>query len=120
MKRVVREVLRVETDGTETVFLNAVGKPLQLNRSASDFGRLCSHTLTGYEQFAIREMCGQVVGLQAIIYDGFLAPAQPVAPLEEQVRRRSKEALGVTLDLRLKITDVSQRIPDLQHDSADF
>jgi hypothetical protein len=120
MKRIVREVLRVETDGTEKVFLNAVGKPLQLKPSASDFGRLCSHALTGYEQFAIREMCGQVVGLQAIIYDGFLAPAQPVAPLEEQVRTRSKEVLGVALDVRLKAKDLAKPLPDLEGDSGDF
>jgi hypothetical protein len=120
MKRIVREVLKVETDGTERVFLNAVGKSLQLNPTASNFGRLCSHALTGYEQFAIREMCGQVVGLQAIIYDGFLAPAQPVAPLAERVRARSKEVLGVSLDVRLKAKDLAEPLPDLECDSGDF
>jgi hypothetical protein len=74
----------------------------------------------GYEQFAIREMCEQIAGLQAIIYDGFIAAPQPLGPMEEHVRKRSKEALGVTLDVRLKATDLSERIPDLQHDSGDF
>jgi hypothetical protein len=120
MKRIVRDVLRMETDGIEKVFINAVGKRLRPNRGASDFGRLCSHALTGYEQFAIREMCGQVVGLQAIIYDGFIAPAQPLVHLEERVRARSKEVLNVALDVRLKTKDLAEPIPDLQGDSRDF
>lgn len=76
--------------------------------------------MTGYEQFAIREMCKQVVGLQAIIYDGFIAPAQAVEPLEERVRRRSTQALGITLDVRIKTHDVSQGIPTLERASVDF
>jgi hypothetical protein len=120
MKRIVHDALTSETDGIEKVRINAVGKRLTLARSSADFARLSSHALTGYEQFAIRAMCEQVVGLQAIIYDGFIAPAQPVEPLEEQVRRRSYEALGVTLDVRLKTEDLSQRIPDLERDLWDF
>ena len=120
MKRIVRDALKTETDGTEEVFINAVGKRLMVQGAPSDFGRLCSHALTGYEQFAIRAMCEQVVGLQVIIYDGFIAPAQSVGPLEEQVRRRSNEALGVTLNLRLKTENLSEPIPDLERDRGDF
>jgi hypothetical protein len=120
MKRIVHDALKSETDGTEKVRINAVGKRLTLEGSSADFPRLCSHALTGYEQFAIRAMCEKVVGLQAVIYDGFIAPAQPVQALEEQVRRRSYEALGVTLEVRLKTEDLSQRVPDLERDPWDF
>jgi hypothetical protein len=120
MKRIVHDAPKSETDGTEKVRINAVGKRLTPERSSADFPRLCSHALTGYEQFAIRAMCEKVAGLQAVIYDGFIAPAQPVEALEEQVRRRSYEALGVTLDMRLKTEDLSQRVPDLERDPWDF
>jgi hypothetical protein len=120
MKRIVGDALKSETDGAEKVCINAVGKHLTLQGTPADFPRVCSHILTGYEQFAIRAMCEQVVGLQAIIYDGFIAPAQPVERLEEQVRKRSYEALGVTLDVRLKTEDLSQRIPDVERDLWDF
>lgn len=116
MKRIVRGALKTETDGTEKVFINAVGKRLTLEGTPSDFGRLSSHALTGYEQFAIREMCEHVVGLKAIIYDGFIAPDQPVGQLETRVRRRSEEMLGVTLDVRLKTVDLSEPVPDLRPD----
>ena len=120
MKHIVRKALKSETDGTEKVYINAIGKRLTLQRTPSDFGRLCSHALTGFEQFAIRNMCEHVVGLKAIIYDGFIAPRQPVGPLEEHVRRRSLEALGVTLDVRLRTEDLSEPIPDLERDPEDF
>jgi hypothetical protein len=120
MKRIVREVLKWEMEGGERVYINAVGKRLTLHNSSADFRRLCSHVLTGYEQFAIREMCDGVVGLQAVIYDGFIAPAQSVGPLEEQVRRKSTEALGVTLDMRLKAQDLCKPVPDLKRDPSGF
>jgi hypothetical protein len=120
MKRIVREMLKTETDGTEKVYINAVGKRLTLEGTPSDGGRLRSHTLTGYEQFAIREICEHVVGLKAIIYDGFIASAQPVGPLEDRVRRRSQEVLRVTLDVRLKTGNMSEPLPDLERDPSDF
>jgi hypothetical protein len=120
MKRIVRETLKAQTDGPEKVYINAVGKGITLERTRSNFGRLCSHALTGYEQFAIREMCEHVVGLKAIIYDGFIAPAQDVGLLEDLVRRRSQEAVGITLEVRLKRKDLSERIPDLERDPYEF
>jgi hypothetical protein len=120
MKRIVRKVLKVESDGGEQVYVNAVGKRLALKQRPGDFGRLCCHALTGFEQFAIREMCGQAAGLQAIIYDGFIASPQPVSRLEELVRKRSTEEFGVTLDLRLRTTSLSEPVPDLRGDAGDF
>ena len=120
MKRVVREGLEAETCGDEKVYVNAVGKRLALLKRPADFGRLCSHALTGYEQFAVQAMCTEVDSLQAIIYDGFIAPPQPVEPLEQQVRRRSQETLGVALEVRLKAQSLSDPIPELERDPGDF
>jgi hypothetical protein len=112
MKRVIKEVLVPETDGKDRCHVNAVGATLQAEGTSRDFGRLCAHALTGFEQFAIREMCRQATGIQAVIYDGFIAPPQPAEPLEEHVKRRSAEELGITLDLQLQQADLSARQPE--------
>ena len=98
------------------MFTNAVGARLTVTDEVRSFGKICSHILTGYEQFAIREVCELVNGLQAIIYDGFIAPPQPTAPLEQKLRERSEEVLGLPLDLRFKIQDMSEPIPEPEPD----
>jgi hypothetical protein len=119
MKQVIRHADRVR-DGRETVFVNSVKTPLVVEGTAADFGRLSCHLLTGYEQFAIREFCRLAKGIQGIIYDGFIAAPQSTVELEEHVRARSTEVLGVTLDLRLKQEDLSGPMPDLEPDPNEF
>jgi len=120
MKRLIDQTPS-EKDGPASVFTNAVGARLSVTGERRDFGRLSAHLLTGYEQFAVREFCGQAEGLQGIIYDGFIAKPQEAPALEDHVRRRSKELLGVTLDLRLKRDDaLSDAMPNIERDEGDF
>jgi hypothetical protein len=89
------------------VYVNAVGAELKTEPAPSrgrirKRGRIWSHLLTGYEQFAMRAICPHVPGLVAIIYDGFLAPWIAVEPLEQHVRESSRNALGIELDMELK------------------
>jgi hypothetical protein len=121
MKRIVEEAGEIRDEGGKKVLVNAVGAALPLDGPRRpSFGSKCAHLLAGYEQFAIREVCQQVEGLQAVIYDGFIAPPQPVEPLEELIRKCSEDGLGFTLDLQLKETDLSAPIPDLEGDPWDF
>ncbi len=120
LRHVVAEASGRETDGKETVFVNAVGARLTTTDERREFGRICAHLLTGYEQFAIREASQLVSGLQAIIYDGFIAPPQPTPPLEKHLRERSEAVLGFSLDLRFGIQDLSEPLPDREPDPWDF
>ena len=120
MKRIISDVLRWDTDGEGKIAVNAVGATLRPMQKPADFGRLCAHVLTGYEQFAIRELCRRAAGLKAIIYDGFIALGQRTDVLEEQVRQRSREQLGVTLDVQLKAMHFAKRLPDPERDPCDF
>ena len=121
MKRIVCELGELSSDGGSEVLVNAVGAVRRLDGPKQpSFGSKCAHLLAGYEQFAIREVCKAIEGLQAIIYDGFICPPQPVEQLERLIRDRSSERLGVTLDLKLKETDLSSPIPDLEREPWDF
>jgi hypothetical protein len=111
MREIVSRVERRRSKTTGVATMNAVGKACVLKGDTSDFGRMCAHELAGLEQFAIREMCAQAVGVQAIIYDGLLAQPQAVAPLIERVRLASIERLGFPLTLELKATELSAREP---------
>lgn len=119
MRRVIDAADR-SRDGKQTAFVNAVGAPLEVTRTRADFGRLCCHLITGYEQFAIREMIGRASNVQAVIYDGFIASPQSTQQLEEHIRTTSSRSLGVTLDLRLKTEDISERMPSPQKDDFEF
>ena len=100
--------------------VNAVGRPLELGANGQSIGQLHAHLLTGFEQLAIRAACRKVQGLQAIVYDGFIAPPQDVAPLEEAIREESSRALGFPLDLKLKRQAFSRPIEDREPDPSDF
>lgn len=107
-------------DGKDTMLVNAVGAELRLRHGKRRPGAEAMHLLAGLEQFAIREACSRVPSLQAVIYDGFIAPPVPVGPLEEAIRERSREELGITLDLELKQEDLSEPLADPEPDPWDF
>lgn len=109
MDRIRREALS-ERDGKDILIPNAVGAVLRTTGSWREGPRINSHLLTGYEQFAIREVGRRTAGLQAIIYDGFIAPRQDVAVLEQHIRASSSQPLGFTLQLRLTMKDLSDPI----------
>jgi hypothetical protein len=88
-----------------------VGAELKTEGNQGDFARICSHLLTGYEQYAMRTLCPLVPGLTAVVYDGFLAPPTAVAPLMERVRECSQRELGVPLDMKLEATPFDQQVP---------
>ena len=115
MKRIIQESTK-ERDGRDMVFLNAVGARLQVSRERSDFGKICAHLLTGYEQFAIRTVSRHVEGLRGIIYDGFVALPQRTCGLEAHIQAASVKVLGLKLDLRLKQQDLSEPVPDVEPD----
>jgi hypothetical protein len=120
LKRILKDASWTHSDGSESVGVNAVGRALVLRRNRSDFGRICSHMLTGFEQFAIRTMCAQAVGVVAVIYDGFIAPSQPTERLKDAVRRASESRLGFALDVRLKAQALSAQIEDPSRAPWDF
>lgn len=98
------------SDGETRTCTNAVGAMMHLQHrvgprnaySQSDFRKLCAHVLTGYEQWAIREVCTIASGLQVVIYDGFIAAPNQREALTAHLLRRSTEVLGFPLELRLK------------------
>jgi hypothetical protein len=118
MQMVVKNHLR-QPDGS---IVNAAGATLEVpeGKRKVSFRSACSHILTGYEQFAIREICSRVPGLQAVIYDGFIAPQVPVEPLEANLRVASQEKLGVTLDLKLKVEDLATPMEEPERDEWSF
>lgn len=107
MRRVVEECGSRERDGGDVVLTNSVGARLRLKNGRRDRSQEAMHLLAGYEQFAIREACKKVPNLQAIIYDGFVAPSMSVEVLEETIRERSSQELGLTLNLEIKTEDLS-------------
>lgn len=116
------EALVREWGGKKTV-RNAVGCVRRLPKGAGRTGKIANHLLTGFEQFAIRSICTEVEGLQAIVYDGFIAPPQDVESLERHLREHSEKALGIPLDLGLKATNISKPLPAPEatwEDLADF
>lgn len=119
MKRVIEEA-RWTTEGRSRQLTNAVGASLVEPGRRLKFGQMCAHILFGYEQFAIREMCAIAQGVEAVIYDGFIAQPQPTEPLEEHVRSTSRRDLGFPLDLHLKQQPLSHPLPDLQPDASDW
>ena len=108
--RVIPEVTEMVRDGRRTVTVNAVGQARETQ--GLSMGKVISHILTGFEQFAIRAACRSATGLQAIIYDGFIAAPQAVAPMEAAIREESARRLGLTLNLRLKRAPFSFEIAD--------
>lgn len=115
MQQIVKQAASVENG--KTVYVNAVGCEAP---SSASYHTVCSHLLSGYEQWVIREMCRGVNGLTAIIYDGFIAERIEVKALEERVRQRSSEELGITLDMRLSARDFSVPFEEPQRDAWDF
>lgn len=120
MKRVVRDIGSWQTDGAKKVLVNAVGATYPPEGAKVTFGGQCCHILTGYEQYAIRSMCHKATGLQAIIYDGYVASPQDTRALEEELRQDASRELGVDLQLHLKRTSWSEPIPEMEADSKDF
>ncbi|HXC24854.1 MAG TPA: hypothetical protein VNU46_02990 [Gemmatimonadaceae bacterium] len=110
MVRIVAAMATEATGNTETTYTNVVGATIRVQQKAHgkgayrqvDFGRLCAHVLTGYEQWAIREVCSIAVGLEVIIYDGLIAGPGQERTLTEHILHRSTEKLGFPLELRMK------------------
>lgn len=63
LKRVIKECQVWTSDGGRKVAVNAVGAGLRPDGVPGDYRRLCSHLLTGYEQWAIRLLCAHALGL---------------------------------------------------------
>jgi hypothetical protein len=120
LKRLIGDAEWIQSDGSDSIAVNAVGQALVLRRDRSDFGRTCSHMLTGLEQFAIRTMCRQAAGVVAVIYDGFIAPTQPTEALERAVRDASQIHLGYSLNVGLKAQALSAQIEDPSRAPWDF
>lgn len=99
-------------DGRDHILTNVLGKELVLEGTHRDFGRACSHILTGYEQWVMREMCAGMSGLVALIYDGMIATEQNTEGLEAHIRETSLRTLGFALDVRIKATEFAQLVPD--------
>lgn len=100
---------------------NAIGKTLTLTDSefgghGNGWGRAASHLLTGFEQYAIRHVCKYVHNLQAIIYDGFIAPEQDIAQLNAHLADLDTGFMGLRLNLTLSSTDLSAPVPDMECD----
>lgn len=108
LRRVMQEVPQYVTDGQRKLVINAVGQAR--DTQGLTLGQISSHVLTGFEQFAIRAACRRVVDLQAIIYDGFIAPPQAVGPLEDAIREESSRRLGISLNLGIKETSFASQI----------
>lgn len=91
IKTLVKETLRMETDGKDTVLVNAVGSTLQLraNGSKGDFGQRCSFVLTGYEAWIMRLLVKQVQGFTLWPYDSMTCEAVDTGKLEDLVNRKS-------------------------------
>jgi hypothetical protein len=112
IKEYTKEIGNVRTlESGRHVYVNAVGAELKTEGNQGDFARICSHLLTGYEQYAMRTLCPFVPGLTAVVYDGFLAPRTAVAPLVERVRERSRNELAIELDMTLEATPLDQQEP---------
>ena len=118
LSQVIPQVMQSIREGSHTVAVNAVGQALVIDGASQ--GRLYSHALTGFEQFAIRACCRRVRDPQAVVYDGFIAPPQEVGPLEESIREESSGHLGFTLDLRIKRKSFSSPIVDRWACDLDF
>jgi hypothetical protein len=112
--------LQRETDGPHLVMTNAVGAALRLDGNTRDYVRMCAHVLTGYEQWAVHDVCSRVAGLQAVIYDGFIATRQATEGLEAGLRQRSGAMLGVTLDLTLKAEPFDCEFPEPERAPWDY
>jgi hypothetical protein len=82
---------------------NAVGAVLESTKRRS-FSKASAHALFGFEQLAIQATCQHATGLQAIVFDGFIAQPQEVEPLNTAIRETSVARCGFALDLTLKAT----------------
>jgi hypothetical protein len=102
MKEITARALTAVSDGKETVYLNAVGAVLRPSKGRKGFHQKCAHVLAGFEQFAIRRVCKEVRDLQAIVFDGFIAPDQDHSAWSALIERESNEALGIPLRLHLE------------------
>lgn len=115
MKLIVAAMPTETTGKAETTYTNAVGAKLRLPDKAraqgtyreKDFGKLCSHVLTGYEQWAIREVCSIAAGLKVVIYDGIIAEPGQKQAFADQVHDRSTALLGFPLRLDIKEAKLS-------------
>jgi hypothetical protein len=105
-QRIARETLREAKDGRELVYRNAVDAELRpALGKAEAMGRRCNHAFVGFEQFAIRQVCRQVNGLAAIIYDGFVcATGQDPKGWSQVVRKASSRELAIPLSLSFEVT----------------
>ena len=116
--RVIPQVTEYVRDGGRTVVVNAVGQARETQGLSRR--KVFSHVLTGFEQFAIRTACQRVRDLQAVVYDGFIAPPQDVVPLQAAIREESSKRLGLTLRLQLKRKPFSDPIVDRRAFDPDF
>jgi hypothetical protein len=107
MRQATAAYLTEESDGGETVKVNAVKAVLRPKprKNAVTFAQECSHLLTGYEQWAIRRVCPEVRGLVGIVYDGLIAPPQPTEGWSAHIEAESARDLRVTLRLSFKATE---------------
>lgn len=120
LPRVLGPAARPRTTDGITCLVNMVGQPSPPEEPGSGLGRLYAHLLTGLEQLAMRAACRKAHGVQAVVYDGFIAPPQDVAPLEEAIQEESSRILGFPLELKLKREAFSRAIEDREPDPWDF
>jgi hypothetical protein len=120
MSALVQHETPTKTKGRPTAFVNAVQKKLIVKRGSSDYSKICSHLLTGWEQFAVREICSQVQSLGAVCYDGVIAPAQSTDHWSQLVRDRSAETLGFPLDITIKATPFTCPLAVPRGEPTDF
>jgi hypothetical protein len=118
MRRIIERTSRA-TVNRKAAYINAVGAELYVD-TRTEHGAICSHILTGYEQWVIREMCRGNAGLRAVIYDGYISEPVDVASLERRVRQRSKEQLGIELDMKLSRKDFSVPFESPRRQATEF
>lgn len=111
MKWLLKHAAKWDSANGQRTLTNAVGCELVLKGKRGDSGRAYSHYLTGYEQFAIRQMCSRTASLQAVIYDGFIAKPLNTAMLEKHVQVASRQHFGFSLGLRLKAETLGTQLP---------
>lgn len=106
VRDVVRAVLRKESDGRTTVYVNALGRTLAPDSRRITFGRRCAHAFEGYAGWIMRRAAATAESVAAIAGDCLLAPKCDAAVWGKTLARESAERLGVTLRVEFAGEDV--------------